>query len=235
MTTLSPHKDRMRRLSKTDPIILRGGALLSFIAGFVNTISLGYFQVPISHMTGAVTRLSIDLATLNFSEFIQLSYIFFGFLLGAVVTGFLVGGDKIRLSIEYTQILLLESFVLFISFFLFKSQASFALFLVSFACGLQNAMASNYMGLIIRTTHVTGIVTDLGILVGKAFKNHSLERWKFGFLFTLLISFFLGGFCGISAYIYMGFFAIFIPIFLCSLTAISFYYMRVLKKPGLKV
>merc|ERR1719191_1161741 len=40
-------------------------------------------------------------------------------------------------------------------------------FLVSAACGLQNGMATSYSGAVIRTTHVTGIATDVGLISGR--------------------------------------------------------------------
>jgi uncharacterized membrane protein YoaK (UPF0700 family) len=161
-----------------DPLFLLGGMSLAFVAGSVNTISLGYFHVPVSHMTGAVTRLSID-----------------------------IGSS--------------------ISFFLFASKANFALFLVAFSCGLQNAMASNYMGLIIRTTHLTGIVTDLGVLIGQALKHRKPKAWKMAFLLSILLGFFAGGLSGFLAFGRIGYFAIFIPASMCLAGAIGFYFLRI--------
>jgi uncharacterized membrane protein YoaK (UPF0700 family) len=43
------------------------------------------------------------------------------------------------------------------------------------ACGLQNAMATGYSGAVIRTTHVTGIVTALGIAVGLAARRERVD------------------------------------------------------------
>ena len=66
--------DRLRQLARVDPLIIAGGISLAFIAGFVNTVSLCYFHVPVSHMTGAVSRLSMDSASLNFSEWLNISF-----------------------------------------------------------------------------------------------------------------------------------------------------------------
>ena len=83
----------------------------------------------------------------------NLSFIVCGFLSGAVISGIIIGVGNLKASVEYPIVLTIESAVLATSFFLFQSKAAFALFIVAFACGLQNAMASNYLGLIIRTTH----------------------------------------------------------------------------------
>jgi uncharacterized membrane protein YoaK (UPF0700 family) len=47
-----------------------------------------------------------------------------------------------------------------------------ATFWASAACGLQNAMVSTYSGAIIRTTHITGTVTDLGAMIGQYLRGH---------------------------------------------------------------
>src|SRR4051812_1396469 len=117
-----PYSDdeRLKSLVRIDPLILMGGISLAFIAGFVNAISLSYFHVPISHMTGAVTRLSIDMASMNFSEFINISYIVFGFLSGAVISGAIIGARNFKHTVEYSLIMALESAILFSSYFLFQ-------------------------------------------------------------------------------------------------------------------
>jgi uncharacterized membrane protein YoaK (UPF0700 family) len=222
--------DSLDHMGQVDPLILFGGTSLAFIAGFVNAISLCYFHVPISHMTGAVTRLSIDMASLNFSEFLNLSYIVCGFLSGAVVSGAILGAGNRKASVEYPIVLTIESLLLATSFFLFKSKAGFALFIVAFSCGLQNAMASNYLGLIIRTTHVTGIVTDLGVLIGQALRHQEVKFWKVGFLLSILVGFFSGGLAGFSAFKVVDYYSVFVPASMCFIGAVGFYFFRVRKR-----
>lgn len=216
--------------ARADPLLILGGMSLAFVAGSVNTVSLCYFHVPVSHMTGAVTHLSMDTASLNFSEFINISYIVFGFLFGAIFSGAVIGARNFKPSIVYSLLMGAESVLLALSFFLFASKANFALFLVAFSCGLQNAMASNYMGLIVRTTHLTGIVTDLGVLIGQALKHRKVKAWKIGFLLAILIGFFAGGLSGFLAFGKIGYYAIFIPSSLCLIGAVGFYLLRVRRK-----
>jgi uncharacterized membrane protein YoaK (UPF0700 family) len=215
-----------------DPLFLVGGISLAFVAGSANAISLRYFHVPISHMTGAVTRLSMDIASMDFLEFLNLSYIVFGFLSGAVFSGATIGARNYKPTIQYSIIMTVESCLLFSSFFLFKSQTNFALFLTASACGMQNAMASSYLGLIVRTTHLTGIVTDLGVLIGQALKHKEVKFWKFGFLASILTGFFTGGLAGFAAFDRVGYVSIFIPSSMCLFGAVGFYFLRVRKSPG---
>ena len=44
------------------PWVFIGGVAMSGVAGYVNALLLQFFRVPVSHMTGAMTHLSIDLA-----------------------------------------------------------------------------------------------------------------------------------------------------------------------------
>jgi len=218
--------DRIKRIVQIDPLVILGAVYLSFIAGFVNAISLSYYNVPISHMTGAVSRLSIDAASGDFSEFRNIFFIIFGFFLGAIFSGLIIGAQKFKPSIEYSLLLIIESVLLSASFFLFKSNLKFALFFVAFACGQQNAMASNYLGLIIRTTHLTGIVTDLGVLIGQSIKHKRPNLWKIYFLLSILTGFFGGGLCGVYLFHFLNFYSIFIPSSMCFFAGVGFYYLR---------
>jgi uncharacterized membrane protein YoaK (UPF0700 family) len=219
--------DVLREKAKVEPLFLLGGAVLTFIAGFINTTSLMYFHVPVSHMTGVVTKMSIDLASLQIRELMSLLYIFAGFFGGAVVSGFVIGAGDFSPKRAYSFILLLEAACLVLALTLFQNEFNLGLAFVAFACGLQNAMASTFLGLIVRTTHVTGIVTDLGVLVGQAMKHRSVKRWKFFFLSTLLGGFFAGGVIAMLAFGAYGFYALLVPTGLCAACAAAFYWVRV--------
>lgn len=43
---------------------------------------------------------------------------------------------------------------------------------------MQNALATRYRGLVLRTTHITGLLTDLGQLLGMRLRGHPIEGWK---------------------------------------------------------
>merc|ERR1712151_184982 len=42
-----------------------------------------------------------------------------------------------------------------------------AIYVAAAACGLQNGMATHWGGAVVRTTHVTGLFTDVGLLLGR--------------------------------------------------------------------
>jgi len=75
-------------------------------------------------------------------------------------------------------------------------------YFVCLGCGLQNGMCTTFSGAVIRTTHVTGTVTDIGLIIGQAIfhKRTRKHLWKLKILIPLYISFCIGGIIGWFAY-----------------------------------
>jgi len=77
-------------------------------------------------------------------------------------------------------------------------------------CGLQNALATHYRGLVLRTTHVTGLLTDMGTNLGMRLRGHAVPLWKIAIPGLLVLSFLLGsGFGGMLVYLWQ------VPFLLC--------------------
>ncbi len=205
------YRDRAEKYIRVNPMILAGGAALSAVAGAVNCICLGYFRVPVSHMSGAVSKLGVDLGSGASADLKTTGMIVLGFLCGAMFSGAVIGHTNLRPGKRYAAILLLESLVICAAMSLMKTGHDLGLTAAAFACGLQNAMASSYYGLIIRTTHVTGIVTDLGVLLGQALRFHRISPWKLAFLCLILAGFFSGGYLGTLAFNRWSFDALLLP------------------------
>ena len=87
---------------------------------------------------------------------------------------------------------------------LYGSSASLQVgaYLVSLGCGLQNGMCTTFSGAVIRTTHVTGILTDIGLILGQAifYPRTRKHLWKLKVLVPLYGGFCLGGVTGWIAY-----------------------------------
>jgi len=66
-------------------------------------------------------------------------------------------------------------------------------YLAAAANGLQNAMSSSYSANLIRTTHLTGTSTDIGIILGRVLRGNKQDLWKLFVLVGLAVSFTLGG------------------------------------------
>ena len=176
--------------------LLPGALLLAANAGFVNAVALGFFKTPVSHMTGAVSHLGQDLAQARFRDAWVSGAIVVGFILGAVLAGIVVGALQLVPGRRYGIAMLAEGASLAAAATLILLKSRFGLPFLAIACGLQNAMSSSYCGLVIRTTHVTGLVTDIGVLIGHWIRHRQVDRWKLRFFVLIFLSFGLGGFLG---------------------------------------
>ena len=206
--------------------ILAGGVGLAALAGYVNVLALGVFAVPVSHMTGAVSRLGIDVATGNREDLWILVFIVLCFFLGAALSGAVIGGDQLIPGRRYGVTLVGEALALAGAAELLGNGGRGGVLLAALACGIQNGMASSYYGMIIRTTHVTGIVTDLGVLAGHRLRGHRVSSWQPILLLGLLFGFTGGAVAGQLALVWRGPEAMWAASGACLVTGLGYYGWR---------
>ena len=200
------------------------GLLLAFNAGAVNAGGFLAVQLYTSHMTGFLSLLADNLVLGNMALVLSAIGILWAFLSGAGSTAILVNwAQSHRLRSGFALPLLLEALLMLV-FGLVGSitlawQTVFAVpltvLLLAYIMGLQNAVVTKLSMAEIRTTHMTGILTDLGIEMGKMFywnrssipacahvrANHARMR-----LFASLLGMFtLGGVVGAAGFKYFGF------------------------------
>lgn len=121
--------------------IVVGGSMLAVNAGFINVVTLaGLFQVPVSHVTGNVSKVAIFIFQEDFTNFILITSILFSFMFGSFIAGIVVGDNKFRLGRGYGYAILVESAALFGSYFFLKRELVVGEWCAAFACGLQNAL-----------------------------------------------------------------------------------------------
>lgn len=199
-----------RRLPKV--IATLGGVWLAGVAGWVNASMLGLGLLPVTHVTGTVSRLSVDVARADTPDASAIIGVVAAFMAGAAVSGAIIGTPTLRIGRRYGVTMLIEGVLIAAAIAAIHAGHSGAgLGLLAASAGLQNAMASSYAGLIVRTTHVTGIVTDLGFKLGRFLTRREVEPWRALLLVALLGGFFAGGFAGIEAQNRMGLAALAIP------------------------
>lgn len=177
-------------------LLLLGALSLAAAAGFVNSVALGFFLTPVSHMTGAVSHLGMNVAEARWPDAAASLNIVIGFVIGAMLAGMIVGAWKLIPGRRYGVAMIVEGCLLGSATWLFLHKHRLALPAVSMACGLQNAMSSSYCGLMIRTTHVTGIVTDIGVMLGHWLRHRQIEGWKLRFLVRVVLAFGFGCWLG---------------------------------------
>lgn len=205
----------------------RLGAVLAFVAGATNAGGFLAAGTYTSHMTGVVSSLADHLVLGNLALAAASIGALAAFLLGAMTTAWLVNwGLREKLKSAYGLPLLLESALLLI-FGVFGAAISMwspffvplTVLLLCFIMGLQNAVITKISKAEIRTTHVTGLVTDLGIELGKlVYINRSINRpqispaepvranrQKLRLQLILVSSFFIGALCGALGFKVLGY------------------------------
>lgn len=189
-----------------------GGFWLASIAGAVNAIGLlGFKHQAVSHLTGTSTLLGLSLVTHDTEEMVHLFLILASFVVGAAVSGVLIGKEALRLGRRYGVALLLEAALLLAAMWALHAGSSLGHFLASAACGLQNGMVTTYTGATIRTTHVSGLFTDLGTMLGHRLRGHPLDFRRAVLYLLLITGFVFGGTWGAYAFARVHFFALIIP------------------------
>ena len=131
------------------------------------------------------------------------------------MAGVFVGATRLLPSRRYGAVMMFEGILLLAATYLLLRKSAGGPMLAATACGLQNAMSSSYCGLMIRTTHVSGIVTDLGVMLGHYLRHRRIVAWKLKFLFALLFSFGIGGIVGAFLDIRFGPICLLLPALTC--------------------
>ncbi|MCD2174892.1 YoaK family protein [Rhizobium sp. C4] len=201
--------------ARNERIDLNLACTLAGVAGALNAAafySVGFFS---ANMTGNVSTLSDHIAIGQWQSALFYFSIVFAFILGAGVSTLLINtGRRRHIHGIYAYSILTEAILLamlgFIDLWLFGSWRIPVVVLgLAFLMGLQNAVVTRISEARVRTTHVSGMATDIGIELGIAFdilrgrdretdagKNRSKLRLH---LYTIT-AFLLGGILGVVAY-----------------------------------
>ena len=172
-----PYLRRLTAVSRSPQANRHLAYLLTFTAGAVNAGGFLAVQQYTSHMSGIVSMMADHMALGGMIVVLQGVAALLSFLAGAASSAFLINfGRRSHLASEYALPLLLEA-VLLLAFGLLGANLETlrwfyvpgTVMLLCYIMGLQNAMITKVSRSEIRTTHVTGMVTDIGIELGKLF------------------------------------------------------------------
>jgi uncharacterized membrane protein YoaK (UPF0700 family) len=210
-------------ISKLPRWVWSGAWALAFIAGIVNVVGLlGFEHQAITHLTGTTSMLGAALAAGDGAVALHLAAILGSFIAGTVLSGFLIQDSTLQLNRRYGIALLLESLLLGAAAHFLDRQSDLGLYLASCACGLQNAMVSTYSGTVVRTTHISGMFTDLGIFLGHFLRGLPIDPLRLRLCWVIISAFFSGGVAGAFAYRHLGPSTLLIPAILTGLTALAY-------------
>jgi uncharacterized membrane protein YoaK (UPF0700 family) len=200
-----------------------GAWSLSFIAGIVNVVGLmGFEHQAVTHLTGNTSMLAAALGKHNLADALHFAAVIGSFVSGAALSGFIVKDSTLKLGRSYGVALFLESLLLFIAVPFMNRHSMFGIYAAACACGLQNAMASTYSGTVVRTTHVSGMFTDLGISLGHGLRGMPIDRKRTRLSFLVISGFLCGGIAGSVMFGFAGCSALYLPAGLTATASISY-------------
>lgn len=141
--------------------------LLAGAAGAVNATSLFAFGKHITHMTGHVSEVGEALASGRWDGALVAGRMVLAFVVGAITAAALLDASRHRQRGRHTPALFVEMLTLGgVGLWAHEhpeANEPTLMWGLAFAMGLQNALVTRVSGAVVRTTHVTGVLTDIGI------------------------------------------------------------------------
>jgi uncharacterized membrane protein YoaK (UPF0700 family) len=159
--------------------------ILAFNSGCIN---IGGFLAAhrfVTHITGYATHFGDELSKGQFARAFSLALVPVFFIIGSMISAWFTVRDKMiyKNISNYTLLFFFIGGVLFFIsavgpfglFGLFGAENEFLpnyflISLLAMSSGIQNAMISTASGLLVRTSHLTGISTDLGVGIVRLFE-----------------------------------------------------------------
>lgn len=187
---------------------------LAFVAGALNAGGFLVVGVYTSHVTGNLSR-AVDNLALGAGGAVLAALALVGsFFLGAFCSGLLVSlGQRRRFKGRYAFSLLIQALLL-AAFAVLGSRYDlgatdllpWVAAMLSFLMGMHNSVVTSISNAEVRTTHMTGVVTDLGIELSRLlYMNRSARRRSAPILAnrnklklhaSILVAFVVGGLLG---------------------------------------
>jgi uncharacterized membrane protein YoaK (UPF0700 family) len=210
-----------------------GAAALACVAGIINVVGfLGYQQQAITHLTGNTSLLGAALVAGDRLATVHLAGMIAAYVVGSALSGLIVQDSTLQLGRRYGVVLTIEAVMLFAAIPLFRQQHLAGPLLAAMACGLQNAMTTTYSGAVIRTSHLSGMFTDLGIMLGHAVRGMPLGRRRLALCVVIISFFFVGGLLGAWMFTRFDYGALYLPAILTGLTGLGYGVYRHLHPPA---
>jgi uncharacterized membrane protein YoaK (UPF0700 family) len=196
------HQGKSRTLKHN----LRIATILSFVAGIVNVSGFLAFKQLTTNVTGHFALFIYDVANFDFWKGTIYFLYIFSFLFGSFLSSFLLEkySENKKLNV-FVLPTVLECLVLIyiglISNFIEIEYANLIICLLLFAMGLQNSFVTKISNAVVRTTHLTGLFTDLGIDLSllcfpKLATQKKLLKSNIKLRVYIILFFFAGGLIG---------------------------------------
>ena len=181
-----------------------GAFFLAINAGMINVLGLvTVLHQSVSHMTGNVSMLAMSLLDWQPDHFIYLALVVICFVIGSFYSGLILGNSNVTFGHHYGFPLSLVAIFLFLTWLLLPYFPHYGLLWACVAMGVQNAMVSHYKGAIIRTTHLSGVLTDIGLTIGYKVRGLKIENRRIFLHFLIFTGFLVGGLIASLLYPYL--------------------------------
>lgn len=200
---------------------IRLAALLCLTAGFVNVSGFQAFSVLTTNVTGHVALFAEKLAQGDFATARVVGLWMFMFFFGAFLSSFIINNlfhnrqysHVIPIMTEIAILLMVASYGN--HFDRTVHETEFFAGSLLFAMGMQNAVVSMISGSVVRTTHLTGMFTDLGIEMAAVLKRDDANRAelkeKIKLRLIIISFFFFGGILGGYLFGLLKYYTFYIP------------------------
>ncbi len=184
---------------------LKLGVLSAFAAGMTNVAALVLFFSFASNITGHFAILAEEVASGSWYQVAVVFLWIFLFLGGSFISNFvIIHGDKRKRLLNHAIPLLLEIVCLIVvggyghfhySETLVETELLLAVLLL--AMGIQNGLTASISNFAVKTTHLTGLTTDLAIHLSMATRKYWREkpevRRKIILLSSIAVAYVAGG------------------------------------------
>ena len=164
---------------------LRLATLLSFVAGIVNVTGVLSVQTLTTNITGHFAYFAEEIMKRDYAAAIPFFVFTVFFLFGAFTSNFLaelISRKHPNLShvipIALEMIILISVGIFGVQSSLSSSEGKWIAFAMLFAMGIQNSLVTKISQSTVRTTHLTGLFTDLGIELSQLFFYKKPEENK---------------------------------------------------------
>eukprot|EP00527_Entomoneis_sp_CCMP2396_P003899 CAMPEP_0198144800 /NCGR_PEP_ID=MMETSP1443-20131203/18676_1 /TAXON_ID=186043 /ORGANISM="Entomoneis sp., Strain CCMP2396" /LENGTH=290 /DNA_ID=CAMNT_0043808263 /DNA_START=59 /DNA_END=931 /DNA_ORIENTATION=- len=188
------------------------GMLFTALAGFSNGCFMSGFlellpKQGVAAVTGAWTNSALGLASKNMKLFYGQSAIIASFIFGSMIYGLMNPRPQLfKLDRKVTSSALGLSSMCFLGAFWIldhagknnRAAAYEVCCLAAIASGLQNSLTSAHTGNLCRTTHLTGISSDVGTFLGQSLRGNKTNLFKLQTFAKLAVCFWVGGYVAYS-------------------------------------
>jgi len=194
--------------------------VLATTAGILNAMALGAFGIFPSHMSGNTSQLSSEVSNTDLSDVLFLAAMIGAFVIGSVTSRLLaISGLKNNIRTIYSIILLLEGILLvlvslFETYYYSYGNSHEIIIFLGFLMGVHNSTSTQLSSGRVRSTHITGTLTDIGIALASVMasllrrdpsKQVKVQRSQLITHLVTLSSFLIGGIAGLLLFKQFGF------------------------------